>query len=249
MDNSALTDHAYDGIQEFDNPLPGWWKWMFVGSIVFSVFYAMYFHIGAPGRTIFDQYDAEVSAAAQKQFAKIGELKPTASAIMLYDKDLAEGKDSWLKVGQTIFKANCISCHGRDGEGKVGPNLTDEYFKNIRKVEDIGRVLINGAGNGAMPAWSNRLGMNEIVLVSAYVASLRGKNMEGKGPEGSEIPPWPEPPTADVEKPGSEEAVPEGAAPEQAASDESAAAAEEGKAAKDEDSTAQPTQPAGEKSQ
>ncbi len=47
MDNNQLTDHAYDGIQEFDNPLPGWWKWMFVATIVFSVFYAMYFHIGA----------------------------------------------------------------------------------------------------------------------------------------------------------------------------------------------------------
>ena len=34
MESNQLTDHAYDGIQEFDNPLPGWWKWMFVGSIV-----------------------------------------------------------------------------------------------------------------------------------------------------------------------------------------------------------------------
>lgn len=191
MENNALTDHAYDGIQEFDNPLPGWWKWMFVGSIVFSLFYALFFHIGAPGRSVADQYDQALAANTRLQFSEIGDLQPTAETIMLY-----AGKKSWLSVGQTVFKTNCISCHGRDGEGKVGPNLADEYYKNIRKVEDIARVINQGAGNGAMPAWANRLHPNEVVLVSAYVASLRGAQPagKGKGPEGNEIPPWPEAP-------------------------------------------------------
>ncbi len=191
MENNALTDHAYDGIQEFDNPLPGWWKWMFVGSIVFSLFYALYFHVGAPGRSVADQYDAALAANTRLQFAEIGDLQPTADNIMLY-----ANKKSWLSVGQTVFKTNCISCHGRDGEGKVGPNLTDQFYKNVRKVEDIARVINQGAGNGAMPAWANRLHPNEVVLVSAYVASLRGAKTagEGKAPEGSEIPAWPEPP-------------------------------------------------------
>ncbi len=200
MENNALTDHAYDGIQEFDNPLPGWWKWMFVGSIVFSVFYAMYFHIGAPGRSVSDQYDTALAANTRLQFAEIGDLEPTAENIMRY-----ANQKSWLSVGQTVFKTNCISCHGRDGEGKVGPNLTDQVYKNVRKVEDIARVIIQGAGNGAMPAWANRLHPNEVVLVSAYVASLRGAQTagEGKGPEGNEIPAWPEPPV-DPEKPDTE---------------------------------------------
>lgn len=200
MENSALTDHAYDGIQEFDNPLPGWWKWMFVGSIVFSVFYVMYFHIGAPGRSVADQYDTALAANTLLQFKEIGDLEPTADNIMLY-----ANKKSWLSVGQTVYKTNCISCHGRDGEGKVGPNLTDQFYKNVRKVEDIARVINQGAGNGAMPAWSNRLHPNEIVLVAAYVASLRGAKTagEGKGPDGVEIPAWPEPPV-EPEKPATE---------------------------------------------
>ena len=199
MENSALTDHAYDGIQEFDNPLPGWWKWMFVGSVVFSVFYAMYFHIGAPGRSVAEQYDTALAANTLLQFKEIGDLEPTADNIMLY-----ANKKSWLSVGQTVYKTNCISCHGRDGEGKVGPNLTDQFYKNVRKVEDIARVINQGAGNGAMPAWANRLHPNEVVLVSAYVASLRGSKTagEGKGPDGVEIPPWPEPPV-EAEKPDS----------------------------------------------
>ena len=202
MENNALTDHAYDGIQEYDNPLPGWWKWMFVGSIVFSLFYAMYFHIGAPGRSVADQYDAELAANTRLQFAEIGDLEPTQDNILRF-----ANQKSWLSVGQTVYKTNCISCHGRDGEGKVGPNLTDEYYKNVRKVEDIARVINQGAGNGAMPAWANRLHPNEVVLVSAYVTSLRGTQpaSEGKGPEGTVIPAWPEPPPA-TEAPAADDA-------------------------------------------
>lgn len=184
--DSPLKEHAYDGIQEFDNPLPGWWKWTFVATIVFSVFYLMYFHIGAPGRSIYDQYDRELAANTQLQFQEIGELTADSNTIASYME-----KDSWLKVGQVVFRANCISCHGRDGEGKVGPNLTDDYYKNVRDLAGIARVIKDGAANGAMPAWGTRLLTNEIVLVSAYVAKMRGTNAAGgKPPEGSEIPPW-----------------------------------------------------------
>ncbi len=200
MESNQLTDHAYDGIQEFDNPLPGWWKWMFVGSIVFSVFYVMYFHIGAPGRSVIETYDTALSENMRLQFAEIGDLKPDAETILAYTT-----KPSWLKVGQTVYKANCVSCHGRDGEGKVGPNLTDDFYKNVTKIEDIARVINKGAGNGAMPAWSNRILPNEVVLVSAYVATLRGTSPAGapKGPDGNQIAPWPAPPVeapADTKK-------------------------------------------------
>jgi len=157
----------------------------------------LFFHIGAPGRSMTDQYDAALAANTRLQFSEIGDLQPTADNILLYSSALAKGRKSWLSVGQTLFKTNCVSCHGLDGIGKVGPNLTDNYYKNVHKVEDIARVITQGAGNGAMPAWGTRLLPNEIVLVSAYVASLRGSEHEGgKLPEGSEIPPWPEPSTS-----------------------------------------------------
>lgn len=184
-----LTNHTYDGIQEYDNPLPGWWKWMFIGSIVFSIFYAMFFHMGAPGRSMLDQYDVAFAANTRLQFSEIGDLEPTRETLLSYMQE-----DRWLRVGQVVYKTNCITCHGRNGEGVVGPNLTDEFYKHVKNVEDIAKVINEGAANGAMPAWANRLHQNEIVLVSCYIASLRGENVEGgKGPEGNAIAPWPRP--------------------------------------------------------
>lgn len=201
MENNELTDHTYDGIQEYDNPLPGWWKWMFIGTIVYSMIYALYFHVGAPGRSIPEKYEAAMSANLKLQFGDMEDLEPTAETLATYA--LREDKRALLRIGESTFKSNCVSCHGRYGEGKVGPNLADESFKNVRRIEDIARVINNGAGNGAMPAWSDRLSTNEVVLVSAYVASLRGTEpvANAKGPEGSAIDPWPEPPPAPAQEP------------------------------------------------
>ncbi len=76
----------------------------------------------------------------------------------------------------------------------VGPNLTDENWKNVRNIEDIAKVIANGAANGSMPAWKNRMShKNQIVLTAAYVASLRDNPVTGgKPPEGNPIPPWSE---------------------------------------------------------
>lgn len=73
----------------------------------------------------------------------------------------------------------------------MGPNLTDDHYKHLSDLEGLAKVVLQGAANNAMPAWSNRLHPNEVVLVSAYVASLRGTMVEGgKQPEGREIPAW-----------------------------------------------------------
>ena len=60
--DDPLTGHDYDGIQEYDNPLPGWWRWIFIGTIIFSVFYALYWHLGGPGLSERQEYEAELAA-------------------------------------------------------------------------------------------------------------------------------------------------------------------------------------------
>lgn len=203
MTEPSKMNHAYDGIEEYDNPLPGWWKWTFIATIAICPIYWMFYHSGVEGRSIHDLYGTALAENTRLQFAEIGDLEPTAETIMRFSVE----KD-WLRVGEIVFKANCVSCHGRKGEGKVGPNLTDEHYKNVNVVEDIAKVVEKGANGNAMPAWGNRLHKNEIVMVSAYIATLRGTNAEGgKIAEGKTIAPWPEPPAPEKtapEKPDAE---------------------------------------------
>lgn len=185
------TEHSYDGIKEYDNPLPGWWKNLFVLSVIFSVFYWVYFHGGTEGRTIQDEYDRHLAVVVEKQFGEINDLKGTREEIL----DFAlthDDKDKWLKVGQSVYKVNCQSCHGGAGEGGTGPNLTDDFWKNVTSPEDILKVIENGAAGGAMPAWKGRLGhRNKVILTAAYIASLRGsKPAGGKASEGPKVAPW-----------------------------------------------------------
>jgi cytochrome c oxidase cbb3-type subunit III len=180
-----LTDHAYDGIQEYDNPMPGWWVWLFVATIVFSGFYYFIATVVTGAFSPVASYDQAMADVLKKQLAGGGLLKGDAVTLLRLSKDA----DS-LKTGQAIFATNCVSCHGRDAAGMTGPNLTDDAYLNVQKIEDICDVVTKGRNNGAMPAWVNRLNPNEVVLVSAYAAALRGQNKPGLPPQGKVIPPW-----------------------------------------------------------
>lgn len=186
-----LAEHCYDGIQEYDNPTPGWWTWLFIGSIVFSVFYWLYFQTGVEGRSIVDQYNRASAKLLMQKFydpetGKIVELQPTPETILSYAE-----QQKWLDFGKVVFDNNCASCHATDGGGLTGPNLTDDNWKHVNRVEDIATVVTKGANNGAMPAWGTRLHPNEVVLVASYVSSLRGTEpARPKQAEGKIIPPW-----------------------------------------------------------
>lgn len=186
-ENEAALGHAYDGIREYDNPLPGWWKWLFVITVVVSPVYLMYFHVGAEGRSLEAQYRAAMDANMRKKYKDLGDLKPDAQTLFTYAND-----PEWVVVGESIFKTNCVSCHGADGGGLVGPNLCDQNYKHIKGIADIYKVINEGVAGGAMPAWGTRIGnQNDLIMVSAYVASLRGSSpAKPKGPDGSPIPPW-----------------------------------------------------------
>ncbi len=187
----AVTGHVYDGIQEYDNPLPGWWTLVFYLTILYSIGY-LFINFAQPQWVDSNfEYEASVAAELQRQFAELGELEPDGATLMSFLSDPEQAK--WLKVGEAVFMTNCVSCHGRDGSGVSGPNMTDDHFLNVAVLEDIPKVVSEGAKEGAMPAWGNRLGKNEIILVSAYAASLRGLGLPsagGRPEEGKVIAPW-----------------------------------------------------------
>jgi len=182
-----LTNHVYDGIQEYDNPTPGWWTWIFVASIVFSGIYWITSTLAMGDFSANAYFDRAMVADMKKS---LGEKPLPADAPTLLK--LAKSEDM-RAIGAGIYATNCASCHGKDGAGVTGPNMTDEYYINVTKLEDIVDIIKNGRNNGAMPAWSNRLQPNEIVVVSAYMASLRGQNKPSPRPhEGKQIAPWSE---------------------------------------------------------
>lgn len=182
MPQDQLTDHAYDGIQEYDNPTPGWWTWLFIVTIVFSVVYWLVATITLGDFSPVAFYEREKIELMKSGGAPLNPDAPTLFS-------LANATDQSMGAG--VFAANCVSCHGKDGSGVTGANLTDENYINVKTIVDIVDVVKNGRNNGAMPAWNTRLQPNEIVFVAGYVASLRGKNLPSQRPvEGKPIAPW-----------------------------------------------------------
>ena len=183
-----LTDHEYDGIQEYDNPTPGWWWAIFWVTILFA---PPYFFIVLAAQGVLSpegQYERAKTAAVERKFGEIGELEPTAAVILTYAQ-----KDDWMNFAANTFAGKCAQCHGVNGAGMSGPNLTDELYINVETVEDIYDVIANGRNNNAMPAWKTQLHPNEMVLLSSYVSRLRGENLSGRAvdPRAKAIDEWP----------------------------------------------------------
>ncbi len=187
--HGRLLEHEYDGIREYDNPTPGWWHMLFWVSIAFAFLYANFWHFSEFAWTVHDEYDSQVAAYYKKLFGALGDLQadePTLQRMMADEK--------WRTVGRSIYAANCTQCHSADGGGINGPNLADDAYLNIKRLEDLPAFIAKGNVPKGMPGWENRLQANERILVAAYVATLRGTTPANpKAPEGETIPAWPAP--------------------------------------------------------
>lgn len=179
-EDTVMLDHNYDGIKELDNSLPPWWVAMFYITIILSVVFLAYYHVlGGPSQS--DEYNAEMKVAEQ---AKAAFAATQANTI---DEDNLEAstdaKD--LSIGQTIYTTNCVACHGANGEGGVGPNLTDEFWIHGGGITNVFKTVKNGVPEKGMIAWSAQLKPADILKVSSYILSIQGSNPpNGKAPQG-----------------------------------------------------------------
>ena len=177
--------HAFDGIEEYDNPLPKWWFMLFIGTIIFAVAYlALYPGLGnwkgvlpgyEGGWTQVKQWQKEVDKA-DAQYGPIY-AKYAAMPIAEVAKD-----EQALKMGGRLFSTYCSICHGSDAKGAVGfPNLSDSNWRWGGEPDTIKTTILLGR-MAIMPAWGSIIGDDGVKNVSAYVrSSLAGLPL----PEGS----------------------------------------------------------------
>ena len=93
-----------------------------------------------------------------------------------------------LASGESIFLTNCATCHGKLGEGGIGPNLTDEYFLHGSTMNDYVKVITSGVAAKGMISWRGILKEQQILEVASYILSLRGTNPpNAKAPQGEKV--------------------------------------------------------------
>lgn len=166
--------HVWDeNLREMNNPLPRWWVWMFIITIVFSLFYFVsYPSLGAnPGKlgwTQAKQYEQEMAVAN----AKIAPLYAKYAAMPI---DQLAGNKEAKAIGERLFMNNCAQCHGSDAHGSKGfPNLTDNDWIHGGSPEKITETITNGR-IGMMPPMAAAVGNEEDVKnVANYVLSISG---------------------------------------------------------------------------
>ncbi|XXF79914.1 cbb3-type cytochrome c oxidase N-terminal domain-containing protein [Myxococcaceae bacterium GXIMD 01537] len=169
--------HVYDDIVELDNNLPNWWLGILWGTIIFAVGYWMYYHVTGSGPDQLGEYKAEAAELARRS-AGSGPVTDDVLAALAQDADTT-------KNGQAAFQQNCAACHGAQGQGLIGPNLTDVYWMHGGKPVAIHKSIAEGVVAKGMPAWERTLGAERVRAITAYVLTLKGKNVPGgKAPQG-----------------------------------------------------------------
>ena len=175
-----LLDHNYDGIKELDNALPPWWKYGFYITIVVAVFYFLKFEVWHTGMNPTEEYNTEMTIAKTETDAYLASAKENVDENTVTDLDAAGNA-----AGKAIFAKTCVPCHMAEGQGLVGPNLTDEYWIHGGSIKDIFKTIKYGFPDKGMQSWQTTYSPVEMQQLSSYIRSLRGTNPPNpKAPQG-----------------------------------------------------------------
>jgi cytochrome c oxidase cbb3-type subunit 3 len=182
-EQDKIRDHVYDGIQEYDNPMPGWWTWIFILTVVFGVVYMLGIHVF----DFVDTYEDDL-AESQAELEAIRAAYEEANPVATFDEEAIAvyvGDPVQIEAGAAHFATYCAVCHGPEGQGLIGPNLTDNYWLHGNMNEDIFEVLTVGVVDKGMAAWAAVLSPEDRAQVVAFIRSIEGSNPpNAKEPQG-----------------------------------------------------------------
>ncbi|MBT8234448.1 MAG: c-type cytochrome [Bacteroidia bacterium] len=173
--------HDYDGIRELDNSLPPWWLYTFYLTIVWGIGYIYVYHISDLGLDQHSEYLAEIEIAeeAKRNFLASQEDNIDETNVIFLD-DAAS-----LQAGKERFITSCAVCHGPDGQGGIGANLTDKYWIHGGGIKDIFKTIKYGVPEKGMIAWKTQLQPASIQKLASYVVTLQGTDPPNqKAPQG-----------------------------------------------------------------
>jgi cytochrome c oxidase cbb3-type subunit III len=179
-EEEIMLGHEYDGIRELDNDLPPWWKYGFYLTIVVSVVYLIHYHVAGTGDLQLTEYTKEIEKGKQ-EVAEF--MKNAANNVDETNVKLLEGAE--IESGKQVFISNCAACHGRLGEGGVGPNLTDGYWMHGGSLADVFKSIKYGWPDKGMKSWKEDLSPVQIAQITSFIKSISGTNPpNGKAAQG-----------------------------------------------------------------
>jgi cytochrome c oxidase cbb3-type subunit III len=178
--------HVWDEtLEEYNNPMPKWWSWMFVITVVFALVYLALYpglgnYKGALGWTSGGQHKAEVD----KMDATV---KPLFDKYLAMDLKAVAADKQAMEMGKRLFLTYCMQCHGADARGAKGfPNLTDNDWQFGGEPETIKQTIAEGR-MGVMPPHAH-LGADTIKDLANFVRSLSGlPNDSVRAAKGKEV--------------------------------------------------------------
>ncbi|MGB3546944.1 MAG: cbb3-type cytochrome c oxidase N-terminal domain-containing protein [Saprospiraceae bacterium] len=173
--------HEYDGIYELDNNLPPWWKALFVVTVIVAPIYIYFVHFTEVIPNQRERYALEMEQAEQDVKAY---LATQADQIDETTVSLLTDADALTK-GQYLFESKCSPCHGKLGEGSIGPNLTDDYWLHGGSIKDIFITIKYGVPEKGMIPWKTEMRPSDMQQVASFIRSLRGTDPPSpKEPQG-----------------------------------------------------------------
>ncbi len=177
--NVETMGHVWDeNLEEYNNPLPRWWLYMFIVTLVWGCAYLIFYpglgaYAGVGEWTSKGQYENE-KAQADEKYSPIFE--------QYHNTDMKQlvGNADAMEIGERLYASYCTQCHGSDARGARGyPNLRDDDWLYGGEPDNIYKTIVNGR-KAAMPAWADLLSNEDIFNVVSYVESMSGRTVDGK---------------------------------------------------------------------